>query len=48
MTPEFELGTRFWESQESVQSCDCGASMVYEFQGGTSAGSDMLAWQIWN
>ena len=43
MTSEFEHGTRFQESWESVQSCDCGASRVDEFQGGTSAGGDELA-----
>src|SRR5882724_11683841 len=37
--PEFECGTRFRESRESVQSCDSGASRADEFQGGTSAGS---------
>ena len=42
MTSEFKHRTRFWESQESVQSCDCGASRVDEFQGGTSAGGDEL------
>ena len=38
MTSKFENGTRFWESWESVRSCDCSASRVDEFQGGTSAG----------
>jgi len=38
MTSEFECGTRFWESRESVCICDSGASRVDEFQGGTSAG----------
>src|SRR5882724_4878280 len=35
--PEFEHGTKFWESRESVRSCDSGASRADEFQGGTSA-----------
>jgi len=30
--PEFEHGTKFWESQELVWICDCGASRVDEFQ----------------
>src|SRR5882724_8197631 len=34
---EFECGTEFWESRESVQSCDSSASRADEFQGGTSA-----------
>ena len=36
--PKFEHGTKFWESQESVWSCDSGASRVDEFWGGTGAG----------
>src|SRR5882724_9111351 len=36
--PEFERGTKFRESRESVQSCDSGASRADEFRGGTSAG----------
>src|SRR5882724_11993000 len=35
--PEFECGTKFRESRESVQSCDSGASRADEFRGGTSA-----------
>ena len=29
--PEFKHGTRFWESQELVGSCDISASRVGEF-----------------
>jgi len=36
--PKFERGTKFWESWESVRSCDSGASRADEFRGGTSAG----------
>ena len=36
--PEFERGTRFRESRESVWSCDSGASRADEFRDGTSAG----------
>src|SRR5882724_11900568 len=35
--PEFERGTKFRESRESVRCCDSGASRADEFQGGTSA-----------
>src|SRR5882724_2913942 len=35
--PEFKHRTKFWESRESVQSCDSGASRADEFRGGTSA-----------
>ena len=38
MIPEFECGTKFWESRESVRSCDSSATRADEFQGGTSAG----------
>ena len=37
MIPEFECRTKFWESRESVWSCDSGASRVDKFWGGTSA-----------
>src|SRR5882724_6339724 len=36
--PEFECGTEFRESRESVQSCDSSASRADEFRGVTSAG----------
>src|SRR5882724_4057186 len=35
--PEFECGTKFRESRESVRSCDSGASRADGFRGGTSA-----------
>src|SRR5882724_5529135 len=35
--PEFERGTKFRESWESVRSCDSNASRADEFQGGTNA-----------
>src|SRR5882724_6118726 len=35
--PEFERGTKFRESWESVRSCDSSASRADEFRGGTSA-----------
>ena len=35
--PEFERGTEFRESRESMRSCDSGASRADEFRGGTSA-----------
>src|SRR5882724_11705301 len=35
--PEFECGTEFRESRESVRSFDSSASRADEFQGGTSA-----------
>jgi len=35
--PEFECGTKFRESWESVWSCDSSASRADEFWGGTSA-----------
>src|SRR5882724_7502907 len=35
--PEFERGTKFRESRESVRSCDSSASRADEFRGGTSA-----------
>jgi len=40
MASKFKCGTMFWESRESQGSCECDASGVDEFQGGTKHGSD--------
>ena len=46
--PEFERRTKFQESQESVWSCDSGASRADEFRGGLVQGVWQGMWQVQN